>query len=178
MTHFSKDSKLRCNAEERKPGTHVLGLLLGCVFLIGAAHAEAQIRLENSIKKVETFVNAQGDVERRLVDADSVVPGDEIKYTVRFTNEGADSVDAGTIVITDAIPAHTSYVDGTAFGAGTSVQFSVDGNKFADASALVVDKEGAEVTASAEDYAAIRWTFAPELEPGQMGYVSFNVRLK
>ena len=140
--------------------------------------AEAQVRLENTIKKVETFVNEAGDVKRRLVDANSVVPGDELQYTVRFTNEGTLPVDAGTIVITDAIPAHTEYLEGTAFGAGTDVQYSIDGESFGHPDDLSLIKEGAEVIASAKDYRSIRWKFAPALEPGETGHVSFNVRLK
>lgn len=153
-------------------------MILACACAFAASAAEAQVRLENTIKKVETFVNEAGDVERRLVDANSVVPGDELQYTVRFTNEGTLPVDAGTIVITDAIPAHTEYLEGTAFGAGTEVMFSVDGEAFGQPDELNVVKEGAEMIASARDYRSIRWTFAPALEPGETGHVSFNVRLK
>ena len=151
-------------------------LAMTCAFT--ATAVEAQVRLENTIKKVETFVNEAGAVERRLVDANSVVPGDELQYTVRFTNEGTLPVDAGTIVITDAIPAHTEYLEGTAYGAGTEVQFSIDGEAFGNPDELNVVKEGAEVIASARDYRSIRWKFAPALEPGETGHVSFNVRLK
>ena len=117
-------------------------------------------------------------MERRLVDANCVVPGDELRYTVRFTNDGTLPVDAGTIVITDTIPAHTEYLDGTAFGSGTEVQFSLDGEAFAQPMDLNTVKEGVEVLASAKDYRSIRWVFAPALEPGETGHVSFNVRLK
>ncbi len=148
-----------------------------CVCVL-ASSAFAQVRLENTIKKVETFVNSTGDVERRMVDADSVVPGDELQYTVRFVNQGDLAVDAGTIVITDAIPANTEYVDGTAFGAGTDILFSIDGASYAQASDLTVVKDGEEMPASAQDYRSIRWAFAPALDPGAVGHVTFNVRLK
>ena len=140
--------------------------------------AQAQVKLESSIKKVQTVVNDDGEVERRLVDAGSVVPGDELQYTVSFTNEGEMPVDAGTIVITDKIPEHTQYLDGTAFGAGTEVEFSVDGELFASPANLVVTSEGASALASAKDYKSIRWTFGPALKPGATGHVSFNVRLQ
>ncbi len=140
--------------------------------------AQAQVVLENTIKKVETSVNENGEVQRRMVSAESVVPGDELQYHLRFSNNGTQPVDAGTIVITDAIPTHTTYVQGTAFGAGTAIQFSVDGEQFAQPQDLLLASNETPVVADPKDYEAIRWTFAPALEPGQSGYVSFNVRLK
>jgi len=87
-------------------------------------------------------------------------------------------VDAGSIVITDVVPAHTEYLDGTAFGAGTQIWYSVDGEMYAPPNELTVVNDGVEMLASAKDYRSIRWTFAPALDPGDSGYISFNVRLK
>jgi len=152
-------------------------LLLMSAFACNSQALMAEVRLENTIKKVETFVNTDGEVERRLVDVASVVPGDELQYTVSFTNAGNETVDAGTIVITDAIPAHTFYVDGTAYGAGTKVSYSVDGQNFA-APARLKSRKSADEVAQAAEYAAIQWAFTPELKPGETGRVTFNVRLK
>ena len=91
-----------------------------------SATAAAQVVLKNSVQKVETFVNEAGEPERRLVDADSVVPGDELRYTITFMNDGGETVDAGSVVITNPIPDETEYLDGTAFGSGTDIVFSVD----------------------------------------------------
>jgi len=160
---------------------HKLGvrtLVLALFAMLVAPNAIAQIKLTNTIKKVETFIDSEGVVQRRMVEAKSVVPGDELQYRVQFTNEGELAVDAGTIVITDVVPQHTEYVDGTAFGSGTDVSFSVDGETFAEANKLNVSREGEIRTASARDYQSIRWQFAPELEPGSSSYVTFNVRLK
>jgi uncharacterized repeat protein (TIGR01451 family) len=179
MTQFSMDTNLRyglCGFAQHSVRPLVTALVL--LFALATSAAEAEVKLENTIKKVETFVNETGDVERRLVDANSVVPGDELQYTVRFTNHGTQPVDASTIIITDAVPVHTEYLDGTAFGAGTQISYSVDGETFAAPVGLSMVKDGVEVTASAKDYRSIRWTFGPALAPGDSGYVSFNVRLK
>jgi len=178
MTQLNMDMTLRCGRNQSMRAVRLLTVTLTLLTAFAAMSAQAQVRLDNTIKKVETFVNETGDVERRLVDANSVVPGDELQYTVRFTNNGNEPVDAGTIVITDAIPAHTEYLDGTAFGAGTKIQFSVDGEMFATPADLSVVKEGAELIVAAKDYRSIRWAFGPSLEPGDSGHVSFNVRLK
>jgi uncharacterized repeat protein (TIGR01451 family) len=146
--------------------------------LVLSAHATAEVTLENSVQKVETFVNESGETERRLLDADSVVPGDELRYTIQFTNNGSDVVDANSVVITNPIPENTEYLDDTAFGSGTVIVYSLDGEAFAAPEALTVMDQGVEVSASAKEYRAIRWIFEPELKPGESSHVSFNVRLK
>jgi uncharacterized repeat protein (TIGR01451 family) len=158
--------------------SHWNRFVLAVCICVMAGSAVAQVKLENTIRMLETFVNSDGEVERRMVDANSVVPGDELQYVVRFVNQGDLPVDAGTIVITDAIPANTVYVDGTAFGAGADVSFSIDGVRFAPPSDLTVVKDGVPVPAGAQDYTSIRWSFAPTLDPGAAGHVTFNVRLK
>ena len=139
--------------------------------------AQAEVKLTNSIEKVQTWVDEQGSVQRKLVPAEKVVPGDELQYTVRFLNNGDQVVDAGTIVITDKIPQHTRYVDGSARGTGSQVRFSLDGEHFAQAQELTQLTDGQQVPAQAKDYAAIRWHFSPSLAPGESGQVSFKVRL-
>ncbi len=155
-----------------------LRLMLVALGLLCAVSAAAQVTLSNSVKKVENFVNEDGQVERQLVDALSVVPGDELRYTITFTNSGNEVVDGGNVVITNPIPASTEYLDGTAFGAGTEIVFSTDGESFATANELRVEEAGLEALTSAKDYTAIRWTYSPALKPGETGHVSFDVRLK
>lgn len=157
---------------------HAWRLLFTTLILVAAGPAAAQVALENTVQKVETFVNEAGEPQRRLVDADSVVPGDELRYTITFTNNGAEVVDAGSIVITNPIPAETDYLDGTAAGSETEIDYSVDGENFGSAEELTISQGEAEVIASAKDYQSIRWVFQPALEPGESGDVSFGVRLK
>ena len=158
--------------------TGTLRLLLATLGLLFAVSAAAQVTLSTSVKKVEIFLNGDGQVQRQLVDAFSVVPGDELLYIITFTNSGNVVVDGGSVVITNPIPESTEYLDGTAFGAGTEIVFSTDGESFATASELMVEEAGSEALASAKDYTTIRWSFSPELKPGETGRVSFNVRLK
>ena len=172
MTQLTKEIRLRSCI------TGTLRLLLITLGLLFAVSAAAQVTLNNSVKKVESFLNEDGQVERQLVDALSVVPGDELRYTITFSNNGNQVVDAGSVVITNPIPESTEYLDGTAFGSGTEIVFSIDGESFATASELIVEEDGVEAPASAKDYATIRWIFGPELKPGETSRVSFNVRLK
>ena len=164
-----------------RAGRSGLLTLLALAVLAAAGPAWAEVTLTPEVQKVETFVDDEGNAQRRLVDADSVVPGDELRYTIRFSNAGSASVDAGSIVITNPLPEDTEYLDGTAFGAGTNITFSTDaGASFGLPEQLTVVREDSvsPVAAEARDYTTIRWEFTPELAPGESSYVSFNVRLK
>ncbi len=141
--------------------------------------AHASVELSTSVQKVVPVLDESGQVVRRLEAVESVVPEDVLHYTITFTNAGEDTVDAGSIVITNPLPAETVYLDGSAFGSGTDITFSVDGGKtFAEPGALMVDRDGQSVPAQAADYTTIRWVFKPALDPGQTGDVTFDVRLK
>lgn len=171
MTHLNKDTRARWHG--------AVNFVLGILMTVVAASAAAQVEVANSVAKVETYVDQQGVAQRRLVDADSVVPGDELRYTISFTNAGEGQVDAGSIVITNPVPDSTEYIDGTAFGSGTEILFSADqGVTFDLGENLKVLKQGAEAAASAREYTTIQWQFLSTLEPGETGQVSFNVKLK
>ncbi|MEE4360549.1 MAG: hypothetical protein V2I63_03385 [Pseudomonadales bacterium] len=142
--------------------------LLSLAAVAALGHALDDMRLVTGVQKVEAFVNEAGERSTRLVEAASVVPGDELRYTVTFANEGAEVVDAGTVVITNPVPDNTVYLDGSAFGAGTAITFSIDGATFASAEELfVTEPDGARRLARPEEYTHVRWTFAPALEPGE-----------
>ena len=148
-------------------------------FVLLAVPVMAEVSLNTSVQKVEIYLAENGEQQTRLVSADEIIPGDELKYVIEYSNEGDQPVDQGTIVITDPIPQSTKYVPGTAFGSGTNISFSVDGgDSFATEAELTVDRNGVELQASPEDYTTVRWIFGPMLEPGQTGHVSFNVVLK
>ncbi|MDZ7628125.1 MAG: hypothetical protein U5J99_06915 [Parvularculaceae bacterium] len=54
------------------------------------------------------------------------IPGATIEYLISFTNPGPGSIDAGTIVIVDAIPANTDFVNVTIGGPGSGAVAFVD----------------------------------------------------
>lgn len=178
MTQLYKDMTMRFTTKRATGAVRFLVLNLCLVAAATTLASAAQVKLDNSVQKVETFVNEAGEPQRRLIDASSVVPGDELRYTITFVNAGDESVDAGSVVITNPIPAETEYLDGTASGAGTDIVFSLDGENFSAPDALTVMRDGVEVPAAAKDYRSIRWVFRPGLAPGEAGDVSFNVRLK
>jgi len=154
-----------------------LATALACIGWMTPALAE--VALSTTVQELERVVAPDGSVSSQLVAPDKVVPGDDMHYTITFRNAGKTAVDAGTVVITNPVPENTTYIGESAFGAGTTILFSVDGGAvFRKANELTVVRDGVEVPASANDYTTIRWTFGPALAPGAQGNVSFNVRLK
>ncbi|MFK8016164.1 MAG: hypothetical protein AB8G17_12080 [Gammaproteobacteria bacterium] len=153
----------------------VLGGLFALAVCGGAMAAPISVQTVAELE--QRFVDASGEAQTRLVPADAVVPGDQVIYTVTFTNNGDEP--AQQIVITDPVPAQMRYVDGSAFGPGTDITFSIDGGEsFAVADQLVVtDAQGRERPARASDFTHIRWGFRHVLAPGERGYARFKAVL-
>lgn len=137
---------------------------------LAAANSAAEVVLS-------TRVDGVGFDDRRSVES-GVSPGDVLRYTISFTNQGTQTARAGTIVITNPLPEGTEYVDGSAGGAGTVVTFSVDGESFAAPESLVIQRDGTSRAATAADYRSIRWTFRPALPAGESGEVWFELRIR
>ena len=149
-------------------------LLLG---LSAVAQEQGSLNVTTTVQKEEVFVNDAGETETRLVAANTVVPGETVVYTISFQNIGNEP--AGNVVITNPIDATLTYVDGSAFGPGMLLQFSVDdGQNFAAADALSVEEDGASRPAVADDFTHIRWVMQNELAAGAMATARFKAVLK
>lgn len=153
-----------------------------------AAEAVAEVTLATTVDKVETTLDTGGRVKRQLVPAESVVPGEELRYTIRFTNESDTLVDAGRIVITNPVPDGTRYLAGSAAGESSVVEFSLDGETFdtqepaAESASPAPETQNpgaqsAERTADSAGVHSIRWTFQKDLAPGESSAVFFHVRM-
>ncbi len=141
-----------------------------------ATDAAAEVVLDTAVTKVETTLDAGGRVKRELLPADDVVPGEELRYTITFTNESETPVDAQRIVITNPVPEGTRYVPGSAGGEGSRVEFSGDGETF-DVSEPEAPAGAAGVPAEPPPVHSLRWTYQRELAPGDSGEVFFHVRM-
>ncbi len=153
------------------------GLALLAVTGIARAAEEGSIELK-AVAEVEVEVLREDggtDVER--VKASTVVPGDEVIYTIYYTNVGDKTADK--VVVTNPLPGEMVYVDGSATGDGAAVTFSVDGGKTygIPGDLTVLDADGNERPATADDYTHIRWTFQTPVSSGEGGYVDFRARL-
>ena len=149
-------------------------------FSAAAAVASAQdtnhLSIQTVVQKEEVTIDEAGNRQTRLVDASTVVPGDEVVYTVSFSNVGDEP--AENVVITNPLPEQLSYIEGSAFGPGAEVQFSVDGGvHFAGPGDLSVSENGSERPANGDDFTHIRWVVSNVIEPGARGMAQFRARL-
>lgn len=159
-------------------GIKVLAIMSLSIFGGNSIAQEAPpIEVQTVAEKEEVFINGDGEEETRLVPAATVIPGDQVIYTVTFTNNGDDA--AENVVITDPIPEQTQYVEGSAFGPGMDITFSIDGGQsFATTDSLTVSEPNGSVRpARAEEYTHVRWAMRSRLEPGSSGFARFRVVL-
>ena len=150
------------------------------VALLAASSALAQekghLNVRTVVQKEEITVNDAGERETQLVPADIVVPGDSVIYTITFTNVSDEAAD--NVVITNPVPEHLTYIDGSAFGPGTVIEYSVDGGQsYGAKSDLTVPDNGGTRAAKAEDYTHLRWVMQNELAAGSQGVASFRAVL-
>ncbi len=146
--------------------------LVAAALLGLSAVAAAEVVLDTAVSKVETTLDGGGQVKRELVPVEDVVPGEELRYSISFTNDSPVAVDAGRIVITNPIPDGTSYVAGSAGGADARVEYSVDGDSFA------ADEPPAGAGGAGDGVSSVRWTYERELAPGDSAEVFFHVRIQ
>ena len=147
------------------------------ILMAFAAVAQGHLDVQTTVQKQETFVNEAGETEQRLVAADVAVPGERVIYTMTFTNISDES--AEKVVITNPIEDGLVYVDGSAFGPGTDITFSVDdGASFAAASDLTVTEDGESRPAEAKDYTHIRWVMKNDLAAGAQATARFAAILE
>jgi uncharacterized repeat protein (TIGR01451 family) len=156
----------------------IMGIGITCLWLGVATIARAQTvevvqRAEREVEILEKGVKV-----KKVAPVEKIVPGDEVLYTLTYTNKtGKPATD---VAITNPVPKHTRYKDGSATGDNAVITFSVDdGKTFATPDKLVVtvkDKSGKDIPrpATAQDYTHIRWVIKQQLAPGQSGSVRFR----
>ena len=153
---------------------------LSALLILTAFSSQAMAQIDvKTIAEIEVMeIDKQGKKIVKRTAPTNVVPGTEVIYTITAKNTGNEPAD--NIVVTNPVPKETVYVDGSAFGAGTNITYSVDGGKSYDkAEKLTVkDKAGKPRAATAKDYTHVRWTFQFNLQPGQEAPVWYRVRVK
>jgi uncharacterized repeat protein (TIGR01451 family) len=151
-------------------------LVITCGTAGWAAPAEDPLKLVSSAEKEVTTVTKEGKTEVTRTPLKKVVPGDVVVYTNRYENNGSKPADDA--VISNPVPQHMTYVDGSAFGAGAAITFSIDKGKTFDVpEKLTKTEKGKKRAARADEYTNIRWT-VKSIPPGKEGDVGFKARVK
>ena len=151
-----------------------------CLLLLAAtafAQEQGHLSVQTVVQKEQVTINEDGEQQVSLVPAETVVPGESVVYTITFTNISSDAAD--NVVITNPIADSLTYIDGSAFGPGTEILFSIDNGKtFAQREALTVAEDGATRAAVAEDFTHSRWVMQRELAAGAQGVARFAALLE
>ncbi len=154
---------------------------VGIMLAVMPLSAWAQPKVAITIKaEKEVSVTAKGKQVKKRVAAKGVQPGEEIIYTLNYVNSGTDA--AKNVIISDPIPAGTSYIPGSASETG-DLSFSIDkGKTFKKPTLLTYEVKGStgkpeKKVASPDDYTDVRWTI-PQVPAGGKGSVSFKVKVK
>ncbi len=152
-------------------------LMMLALSLQAVAQEQGHLNVTTTVQKEVVTVNESGETVTRLVTASSFVPGESVIYTITFQNISDEPAD--NVVITNPISGDLTYVDGSAFGPGTEIQFSTDGGQnFAAADELTVIDDGVSRPAGPDDFTHIRWVMQSELAVGAQGTARFTAVLK
>ncbi len=161
-------------------GICVLAIALAfCWLSVARANVDEQrLVVEMAAEKIVVTTDEHGEKIVRRVAPQTLLPGEEVIYTLTYRNTHPDQAD--DVVITNPIDPNLRYQSGTALGDDTEVVFSVDGgNSFASPAQLqVLEADGTARPANPDDYTHIRWIRIRPVQTGHQGHVSFSARVR
>lgn len=131
----------------------------------GAAIATGSGLLETAIvvEKLEPPLRP-GQGTGRFVPASRLAAGDEVHYTLRVTNPGKSPVT--DVQITKRMPQGLQFIEGSAAGPSSIVEFSVDGG-----ATFLAKPQGGEFT-------HVRWTLRRPLPAGATALLRFRATFR
>lgn len=167
-----------------------LALLTGAAALadnhqpVASAGEQSDSHLQVTLVSEKEIVelNEEGEEVVRRVPVEVALPGDEIIYTIRIENTGAEP--ASDVVVVNPVPPDTAYVESSMFtsitGAGVRTAFSADGGQvyLPRGDLKVMDQTGEIRGAVAADITHIRWQVDVPLPAGKSALVGYRVVVK
>lgn len=154
-------------------------MLLATLLFSASVFAAPKVTLNMTAEK-EVTVEENGKMVQKRVVAETVEPGDEVIYTLSYSNAG-DEV-AKNVKMNNKIPENTSYLIDSAWGENSAIQFSIDAGKtFKDPSVLVyeiTDGDGKKIKrkVTPDKYTDILWV-VKEIPAGKSGTVGFKIKV-
>jgi len=138
----------------------------------------AQVELTTEAFEVIEKTLESGKPQTQWIKPDNIVPGDKIGYKITIKNSSNDAAD--NLVLSNPIPEHTLYIDGSARGANATIQFSIDkaGKAFAKPSELFVEENGKRILATAKHYTHVKWILNQSIPAGEESSVQYVVQVK
>lgn len=159
------------------------GLTLVLLAAAGAARAQAPEQAQALLVTADNLM--AGDPRHQAWAAaggaaTDVLPGDVIRYTLRFTNR--QDAPVRNVVFANPIPSGLRYVaaSAAATAADAVVTYSIDGGKSYSAQPMIEVVENGErrsVPAPSQMYTHVRWTLAGWVQPGAQVTAEFRAEL-
>lgn len=159
----------------------MLALLIICSAAMAAEEKEPGLVLSLSAEKEVSVKDVDGTTRIEWKETGDINPGDVLRYTITYKNEGR--AEARETVIVDPVPEGTVYISGSAEGKNTEITFSLDGNKFETPLMLrytikQADGTDKEYTATPDMYTHLKWKLRKPVLPDSSGTLSFRVKVK
>lgn len=155
-------------------------LIFPALIFAGGRADMASLTLKLTSEK-EVVRHEKGKTASDLQEAREKRPGDMIRYTIKYTNDG-DSAATGAVIV-NPVPAGTSYITNSAGGKDSEITFSLDGKNFGPQGQVkykTKDASGKEADsiATPDMYTHIKWRILKAVPPGGAGTLVFKVKVR
>ena len=153
-------------------------IIVSLVSIFGAVtHAHANVIAEQVVEKEIVTRGADGVDRLSRIPADTVAPGEEVIYTLKFRNESDTAAEA--VVLVMPVPPEVSFVEGSVTGDNATVTFSADGGQtYLARGRLTIEEQGTVRPAKNDDITHIKWTLPDPLAAGRQGEIAYHAILK
>ena len=140
------------------------------------AHATG-LKATQSVEVATVTVAADGTETVTYTPATEVEPGERVRYTLTYTNEGSSPAEDVSLVM--PIPTEVTFLEGSTDGPFSTITYSADnGETFMTREALLVATEDTARPAGAEDITHIKWAFSEDISAYETGTISYSATLK
>jgi uncharacterized repeat protein (TIGR01451 family) len=127
---------------------------------------------EQVVERATITIDANGNEVRTYALAEEAAPGDEVRYSLTYSNNGDTAAEAVSLVM--PVPSEVTYIETSAAAAGKSLSFSIDGGK---TFAPRADLRSGDRAATSDEITHIKWAFVEPIAPAATGSVSFSAVL-
>jgi uncharacterized repeat protein (TIGR01451 family) len=167
-------SNNRRNALGRRVSAMLCLLAVAALPLPALAAPKLDLKTE-AFREVEQ-TGKDGKKTKAMVELKKATPGDKVIYVITYHNIGNETVD--NVKVDNPVPKGLIYEPGSAQGAGTRFEVSIDGgHHYGQLETMKVTADGQSRPARAEDVTNVRWTLTAPLKPEAQGSVSYRALL-
>ena len=140
------------------------------------AHATG-LKATQKVEVATVTIDANGEDALTFAPATDVEPGQQLRYSLTYTNEGPEPADSVSLVM--PIPSEVTYLEGSAEGSAGTVTFSADnGQTYAMRDALMIGEAENSRIANASEITHVKWAFGAPIAPADSDAISYMAVLK